>query len=56
MFGRDRYSTMNENIPAKPSGRSTSANGGISQKKLSENSLQNVLAVPQILKYIKPEG
>ncbi|VDM21359.1 unnamed protein product [Wuchereria bancrofti] len=42
MFGRDRYSTMNENIPAKPSGRSTSANGGISQKKLSENSLQVV--------------
>ncbi|VIO99523.1 Cyclin, N-terminal domain containing protein [Brugia malayi] len=42
MLRRGQNSTMNENIPAKPSGRSTSANGGmeISQKKLSENSLQ----------------
>ncbi|KAL3985589.1 Cyclin N-terminal domain family protein [Acanthocheilonema viteae] len=42
MLRRSRNSAENENIPVKPSGRSTSANGemGIPQKKLSENSLQ----------------
>ncbi|VDO44187.1 unnamed protein product [Onchocerca flexuosa] len=42
MLKRDRNGTERENIPVKISERSTSANGGmeISQKKLSENSLQ----------------
>ncbi|VDM91629.1 unnamed protein product [Onchocerca ochengi] len=42
MLKRDQNSTGRENIPVKISGRSTSANSEmeISQKKLSENSLQ----------------